>query len=227
MAITTAGEPAQVSESARATSREESAFRIEAPNSEPRNILVVALEADAARLLTSIAGEEWRRTSFRSSVWLQDAAHPNAGELKEWFDIVAGHAEDLIGEIASSDVVVMITTAGDSATGASAIGEACAARAVKTSGIIIQKSDTPPEILTQSLHDLRPWTATLSVIAESDMVVDMIHALGACTTSAESRGACPSAACWTGSAAWAWWPSSRWPFPWWRVSARRICRKRR
>ena len=179
MSITSASEPATTSESTRATSMEESAYRIDAPNSEPRNILVVALETGAARLLSKIAKEDWRRASFRSSVWLEDTAHVDAGELNEWFDVVAGHAEDLVGEISAADVVVMVTTAGDASTGASVIGEACTARAVKTSGIVIQKPSTSREILSQSLRDLRPWTRTISVIGESDMVVDMIHALGA------------------------------------------------
>jgi phage FluMu protein gp41 len=179
MSVTSAGEPATTSESVRATTREESEFRISAPNSTPRNILVVALETGAARLLSGIAKEEWRRASFRSSVWLEADGHQDSTELKEWFDVVAGHAEDLADEIAASDIVVMVTTAGDPTTGASVIGEACVARSVKTSGIIIQRPTTSREILTQSLRDLRPWTQTISVIGESDMVVDMIHALGA------------------------------------------------
>jgi hypothetical protein len=167
-----------IAESARATSARESAYRIAAPNSTPRNIMLVALEAGAARLLADIAKDRWRRTTFRSSVWLEDAPDPRGGALDQWCDIVAGHAENLASEIAASDLVVMVTTAGDPATGASAIGEACVARGVKTSGIILQTPRTSPDTLSKSLRELRPWTRTLSVFSEADMIPDMIHALG-------------------------------------------------
>ncbi|WP_158914805.1 hypothetical protein [Caulobacter sp. S45] len=165
--------------SARATTMREGAYRIAAPNSRPRNIMVVALEAGAARLLAHLAEGVWHRVSFRSSVWLQDIPNPQSGTLDKWWDVVAGHAEDLVSEIAASDLVIMVTTAGDPTTGASVIGEACVEHAVKTSGIVIRGSMASPDVLSQSLMELRPWTQTLSVIGESDMIVDMIHALGA------------------------------------------------
>ena len=168
-----------IAESARATSLRESAYRIAAPNSRPRNIMVVALEAGAARLLAGIAKDDWRRVTFRSSVWIEGAPDPRGGALDQWCDLVAGHAESLVGEIAAADLVIMVTTAGDPTTGASAIGEACAARAVKTSGIVIQTTTTSSELLSRSLLELRPWTRTLSVLSETDMIVEMIRALGA------------------------------------------------
>jgi hypothetical protein len=78
--------------SVRATSARESAYRIAAPNSLPRSIMLVALEAGAARLLASIAKDAWRGTRFRSSVWLEDAPDPRGEALDQWCDIIAGHA---------------------------------------------------------------------------------------------------------------------------------------
>ncbi len=167
-----------IAQSVRATSAGESAYRIAAPNSLPRSIMLVALEAEAARLLGRVAKEQWRRTTFRSSVWLEDAPDPRGGALDQWCDIVAGHAENLVSEIAASDLVVVVTTAGDPATGASVIGEACVARGVKTAGIILQTPQTSPETLSQSLRELRPWTRTLSVLSDPEMIPGMIHALG-------------------------------------------------
>ncbi|MGC1302941.1 MAG: hypothetical protein WA840_11245 [Caulobacteraceae bacterium] len=167
-----------IAQSERATSARESAYRIAAPNSTPRAIMLVALEAGAARLLADIAKDGWRRTTFRSSVWLEDAPDPRGEALDQWCDIVAGHAENLVNEIAASDLVVMVTTAGDPATGASVIGEACVARGVKTSGIILQTPQTSSDALSSSLRELRPWTRTLSVFSDAGMVPDMIHALG-------------------------------------------------
>jgi hypothetical protein len=138
----------------------------------------VALEAGAARLLAGIAKDAWRGTRFRSSVWLEDAPDPRGEALDQWCDIIAGHAANLVSEISASDLVMVITTAGDPATGASAIGEACLARGVKTAGIILQTPGTSPETLSQSLRELRPWTRTLSVLGDPAMIPGMIHALG-------------------------------------------------
>ena len=44
--------------------------------------------------------------------------------------------------------------------------------------IILQTPQTSPDTLSKSLRELRPWTRTLSVFSDAEMIPDMIHALG-------------------------------------------------
>src|SRR5262249_58392265 len=56
------------SESARATSAAESRYRIDAPNSQPRTVKVIALDAAAERVAKRIAQGPWRRATFFTSL---------------------------------------------------------------------------------------------------------------------------------------------------------------
>ena len=80
--------------------------------------------------------------------------------------------------MARFDVVQMLTTAGHDAPAATLIGEACMARRVKTSGLIIDDRDADAATLTRSLHVLRPWVMTLSIIGSAEYVDEILHALG-------------------------------------------------
>ena len=105
------------SESARATSAAEARYRIDAPNSQPRTVKVIALDAAAERVVKRIAQGSWRRATFFTSL-SDDGAPRGAWSMQAWLGDVAGRAIDLVAEIASADLIVMVAAAGGSTTAA-------------------------------------------------------------------------------------------------------------
>src|SRR5262249_2646101 len=101
-----------LSESARATSAAEQRFRIDAPNSQPRAVKVIALDEASERVVKRIATGRWRRATFFAS--RGEHAPSGAWSLQAWLGDVAGRAMDLVEEIASADLVVMVADAGGS-----------------------------------------------------------------------------------------------------------------
>src|SRR5438874_2260806 len=53
-----------LTESARMASAAEARFRVQAPNSRPRAVIVVALDASAEPVVRRLAGEGWRQATF-------------------------------------------------------------------------------------------------------------------------------------------------------------------
>lgn len=173
------------SESARATAAAESRFRVRTPNALPRAVAVVALDAPTAALATTLAARIWRGTTFFT---VAPEPPPDAGTFAHWLRSIAGQAVDLVDTVSRADVVQMLTVAGQPTPAASLIGEACALRGVKTSGVVIDEGAAGGgaadgeagggAALSRSLRTLRPWVMTLSVIGSSGDVDEILHALG-------------------------------------------------
>ena len=166
------------SESARAASASEARFRIDAPNSQPRRIKVIALDHASEAVVKSLAKAEWQGASFLTI--RQDT--PRRGEsfsMKGWLADLAGGTKDLVDEIAAADQVVMVATAGENAEAASIIGEAASLKRVMTTALVICPQRTSDEALSQTLARLRPWSLMLVVSAAKDYINDMLTALRA------------------------------------------------
>ena len=133
------------SESARVTTAEEARFRINDPNSKPRSVKVVALDGPAEVVVKRLAQGKWQNATFLTAHKFDGA--PRSGEgwnMKEWLSDLAGRTKDLIAEVASADLMVMVATAGAKAQAAALIAEACNIRKVMTTALIIgteSKSD--------------------------------------------------------------------------------------
>jgi len=56
------------SESARMSSAAEARFRIDYPNSKPRVVKVIALDAASERVVKDVAQRSWQRASFFTSL---------------------------------------------------------------------------------------------------------------------------------------------------------------
>ena len=165
------------SESARATSAAESRYRIDAPNSQPRTVKVIALDAAAERVVKRIAQRPWRRASFFTS--LTDGAPRGAWSMQAWLGDVAGRAMDLVAEIAGADLVVMVAAAGGSPPAASVIGEACALNSVMTTALIVDARGQSDAALARTLAALRPFASMLVVADGEDYIEAMLEALRA------------------------------------------------
>ena len=166
------------SESARATSATEARYRIDAPNAQPRTVKVIALDAAAERVVKRIAKGPWRRATFFTSL-SDDGVPRGAWSMQAWLGDVAGRAMNLIEEIASADLVVMVAAAGGSPPAASVIGETCALNRVMTTALIVDAREKSDAALAGTLAALRPYAAMLVVADGEDYIEAMLEALRA------------------------------------------------
>ncbi len=166
------------SESARAASRAEARFRIDAPNSRRRAVKVIALDSQSERIVERLAQSSWAGAVFLTAA----GGAPARGErfsISGWLADLAGHTKNLVGEIDSADHVVMIATAGEKLEAASIIGEACSLKQVMTTALVLSQASTGDAVLSQSLAQLRPWALMLVIASAEDYIADMLAALRA------------------------------------------------
>lgn len=167
-----------LSESSRATSRAESAFRIPYPNSRERAVKVIALDRPSAVLLDELARLPWHGARFFTASPLAPEKASGAVAMKAWLADLAGHTMDLVAEVAQSDFVVVVTAAGEDARSVSVIAEICALHH-KTLIALIVPNEADDEAVTTSLKYLRPFAKMLVVTRGRDYVETMLTALRA------------------------------------------------
>src|SRR3974390_1007772 len=100
-----------LSESARMSSAAEAKFRIAAPNSRPRAIKVIALDAASERVVKDLARDSWQGATFLTASAFAGAASGSAPErfsLGGWLNDLAGRTKNLVEEVASADLVVIV-----------------------------------------------------------------------------------------------------------------------
>ena len=168
------------SESARMSSAAEAKFRIDRPNSQPRAVKVIALDAPSERVVKDLAAASWQRASFLTASSFSGA--PRVGEpfsMGGWLNDLAGRTKDLVDEVNSADLVVMVATAGESAAAASIIGEACNVKHVMTTALILGGSTSSDETLSKMLAQLRPHVMMLVISSADEYIKDMLTALRA------------------------------------------------
>jgi hypothetical protein len=169
------------SESARMSSAAEARFRIDYPNSKPRVVKVIALDAPSERVVKDVAQRSWQRATFFTSLRF-DAAAPQSGEgwsMQAWLSDLAGRTKALVEEVASADLVVMVSSAGTSARAAAVIGEACAVRKVMTMALIIATEQRSDDELSKTLTTLRPYASMLVIANDDAYIEEMLAALRA------------------------------------------------
>src|ERR671918_531189 len=114
-----------LSESARMSSAAEARFRVQAPNSKPRAIKVVALDAASETVVKRLAAGSWTHATFFTARALADAAPAEPPSVDGRLIDLSGHERSVKEEVDAADLVVMIATPGGNAHAASIIGEAC------------------------------------------------------------------------------------------------------
>lgn len=168
-----------VSESARASSAAEARYRINAPNSRPRAIKIVALDRQSEGVVKRLA----EQATFSNATFLTVPEGPVPSgkpfSMTGWLGDLAGHTKDLLKEIEGADQVIMIATAGEPLDAASVIGEACSVKRIMTTALILTLDTTSDEALSRSLAQLRPWSLMLVIASEEDYIADMLVALRA------------------------------------------------
>src|SRR5262245_43823681 len=97
-----------LAESARMSSTPEARFRVQAPNSRPPVITVVALDGAGESVVRRLAGEGWQHATFFL------AAHDGLSDL-------AGGQHGVDETIAASDLVILVAGPGGRAQSASMV----------------------------------------------------------------------------------------------------------
>jgi hypothetical protein len=169
-----------LSESARMTTAEEARYRIDYPNSKPRATKIIALDPPSEAVVKRLAQGKWQQASFFTSVDFDGA--PRSGEnwsMKAWLSDLAGRTKDLIDEVSSADLVVMVASAGTKPKTAGVIAEACGVRKVMTTALIIGSDASSDEELSRTLAALRPYAGMLVIASDDDYIEQMLVALRA------------------------------------------------
>jgi hypothetical protein len=165
-------------ESAIMTSAEQARFRINRPNSRPRATLVIALDARGAAALAALKDRSWNGAKFLRYDEARGASqHLPSLRIDAIVQDEAGNKLSLMKELAGVDTVIMLT-ATDAAEAAEIIGNACAARGIAATGLVLV-SDEGAEALGQIVATLRPHTAMLVVSSSEDYAAEMLSALRA------------------------------------------------
>ena len=225
------------SESARMSSAAEARYWIDYPNSKPRVVKVVALDAASEHVVKRVAERQWQRAAFFTSIkfdgaptradepgsgrvsgvraielprwplaplasaaradepgsgrvsgvramelphWpLASAAGGEGWSMQAWLGDLAGRTKALVEEVASADLVVMVSSAGTSPQAAAVIGEACAVRKVMTMALIIGSEERSNDELSKTLATLRPYASMLVIASGDEYIEEMLSALRA------------------------------------------------
>ena len=168
------------SESARMSSAAEARFRIDAPNSTPRAVKVIALDGPSEVVIKKLAQLPWNNAGFFTASALAGTADRDAARsVEHWLSDLAGRTKTLIDEVAAADLVVMLATAGENAPAASVIGEACRLRGVMTTVLILAGATAPDDALAETLAPLRRDALMIVVASAEDYITDMLTALRA------------------------------------------------
>jgi hypothetical protein len=165
------------SESARATTAAEARFRIDAPNSQPRAVIVVALDRPSEAVVKRLAQVSWSRAAFfTASTFAGSKPQAPVFSMQGWLSDLAGRTKNLIDEVAAADLVVMVASAGEDAQAAELIGEACQARHVMTTALVLGASEGAG---AATAAQLRPWANMLVAASSEEYIADMLAALRA------------------------------------------------
>jgi hypothetical protein len=140
------------------SSAAEAAFRVQAPNSRPRTIKVVALDPAGEAVVRRLAAGSWKQARFYSA----DTFTRNLAE-----------------EVATADLVVMVAGPGGHAGAASAIGRACSDRRIMTTGLVVDARTASEQSLSKTLSQLRPWSLMVVIADVDSYIEDMLAALRA------------------------------------------------
>ena len=80
----------------------------------------------------------------------------------------------LVAQVADTDLVVMIVSAGNDAHAAEVIGHECSVRRVMTHAAIVRAGHATRDALSRTLAQIRPWSLMVVVANEDDYVDDIL-----------------------------------------------------
>jgi hypothetical protein len=169
------------SESARVTTAREAGYRIQYPNSKTRSVKVIALDPASAKLVDEISQEPWNGARFFTALSFSADGEPGAtgAGLQAWLQDIAGRTMSLVEEIASSDFVVVVTSAGEDARAVSVIADACALHHKSLVALVAPGEGASDADVSASMAHLRPFARMLVIAHAPDYISAMLTALRA------------------------------------------------
>lgn len=167
-----------LTESARMSSAAETRFRVQAPNSLPRAIKVIAMDAPSDDVVKRLAERQWHHAMFFTAPPVS-AGSPDERARSAWLTGLDGRTADLIAEVGRADLVVMVASPGGHADSASLIGQACSHWRVMTTALVVSAASASDEDLAKTLAQLRPWSLMVVIANANDYIEDMLTALRA------------------------------------------------
>lgn len=169
-----------ISQCACATTAKEAAFRVQYPNSTRRGVKLVALDDKSVPVVERLLSADPRRTVLLPPTMPVDErgdAKRTVGSIKAALGDFAARTKALIAEIDPADLVVLVTAAGEEAPLAAVIGEACRARGVPITALVLDLPGAADAELATTLSKLRSYAAMLVVAREDDYIEEMLAAL--------------------------------------------------
>ena len=161
-----------ISESVKATTAEESRYRIRNPNSKGRVSLVLGLEPSSSELLAELASQEWNGARFRSVIDPEGASDDLVLRGPDGFE------SRLSDELADVDVVVMFARSGEAAKAAAIVGDAAFGRCRMTGGFVLDP-DHDRARLEKTLSAMRPFVISLVVGSDAESFSETLTAIRA------------------------------------------------
>ena len=170
-----------LSESARMSTARETAFRVDYPNSKPRAIKVIPLDELAAEVVRDTARQqEWQNATFFTGLTANwDPKRPWGTPIHASLTDLEGNAKDLVDEIGSANLVVMVSSPAAHADAAALIAEICSMKRVMITGLLLKAGTASDAEIAQSLRELRPHAPMLVISSGDDYVSAMLTALRA------------------------------------------------
>ncbi len=157
------------SESARASSAAEAAFRVPYPNARRRRLALVALDAAAASAAARLAAQ-----GFPEALTIGGEANDQA-----WIERVLAPAREMPALLADADHLFLLASAGADPAMAAAVADAAAARGIPVSALLIAPDATADAALTRALARLRPVARMLVLVREEADIAAILSALRA------------------------------------------------
>ncbi len=166
-----------LSESSRMSSAAEARFRVQAPNSRPREIAVIAVDTTSDRVVRRLAEGTWNHATFLTAAHITGMAAPEAG-AGSLMNLTGGTA-DLADQVNRADLVVMVASPGGHANAVAMIGEACSRKRVMTTALVVSAATASDDEVARTLAQLRPWSLMVVIANADDYIEDMLMALRA------------------------------------------------
>jgi hypothetical protein len=166
-----------LSECARATLLEETRFRVDYPNSAPRRIKIIALDAPADAVVRRLAQNPWNAASFMTRA---SAGQSQTSQgFGDWLKTLGGEAVNLLDQVGAADLVATVSTAGADAEDVAVVAEACRQHGITLTALVIDAAAISEPLLLKTMTPLRAHAAMLVVAKGEDYVETMLTALRA------------------------------------------------
>jgi hypothetical protein len=169
-----------LSESARMCSADEALFRVQKPNSKPRDIKVIALDPPSEALVRQLAESTWVHAAFfTASSFAVMSEHNQRVSIDGCLRDLDGNARTLIDEVTGADLVIMVSAPGGNAQAAAEVGEACSLKRVNTAAFISHTASASDDAVAKTLAQVRPWSLMVVFSETNNYIEDMLIALRA------------------------------------------------